>query len=101
MCVRKNISVGISLALIELMIYLKECLGVNIGLLEKLKSEKFFWGGGGVGVLRGARYIYGVRGWFEKKSKNWLVGQVYILGAGKRGDGELGGVPYWLRGGSQ
>lgn len=100
MCVRKNISVGISLALIEPMIYLKECLGVNIGLLEKLKSEKFFWGDG-VGVLRGARYIYGVRGWFEKKSKNWLVGQVYILGAGKRGDGELGGVPYWLRGGSQ
>lgn len=53
-------------------------------------------------------YIYGVRGWFEKKFKNWLVGQVYILGAGKRGDGELGGVrlgrggvPYWLRGGSQ
>lgn len=30
-----------------------------------------------------------------------MVGQVYILGAGKRGDGELGGVPYWLRGGSQ
>lgn len=50
-------------------------------------------------MLRGARYIYGVRGWFEKKSKNWLVDQVYILGAGKRGDGELGGVPYWLRGG--
>lgn len=61
MCVRKNISVGISLALIEPMIYLKECLGVNIGLLEKLKSEKFFLEGWGwVGVLRGARYIYGV-----------------------------------------
>lgn len=72
MCVRKNISVGISLALIEPMIYLKECLGVNIGLLEKLKSEKNF-GGGGVGVLRGARYMYGVRGWFGK-FKNWLVG---------------------------
>lgn len=52
MCVRKNISVGISLALIEPMIYLKECLRVNIGLLEKLKYEKFFWGDG-VGVLRG------------------------------------------------
>lgn len=65
--------------------------GVPRGLLEKLKYEKFFLGGG-VGVLRGARYIYGVRGWFEKKSKNWLVGQVYILGAGKRGDGELGRV---------
>lgn len=77
MCVRKNISVGISLALIEPMIYLKECLGVNIGLLEKLKSEKFFLGGG-VGVLRGASYMYGVRVWFEKKSENWLVGQVCI-----------------------
>lgn len=46
MCVRKNISVGISLALIEPMIYLKECLGVNIGLLEKLKSEKKILGVG-------------------------------------------------------
>lgn len=59
MCVRKNISVGIFLVFIELMIYFKECFGVNIGLLEKLKYEKFFWGDG-VGVLRGARYIYGV-----------------------------------------
>lgn len=58
MCVRKNISVGISLALIELMIYLKECLGVNIGLLEKLKSEKFFLGGWGWGVEGGEVHIW-------------------------------------------
>lgn len=62
MCVRKNISVGISLALIEPMIYLKECLGVNIGLLEKLKSEKFFlegWGWGwGWGVEGGEVHIW-------------------------------------------
>lgn len=57
MCVRKNISVGISLALIEPMIYLKECLGVNIGLLEKLKSEKFFWGWGW-GVEGGEVHIW-------------------------------------------
>lgn len=32
--------------------------------------------------MRGERYIYGVRGWFEKKSKNWLVGWsgIYIRG---------------------
>lgn len=60
MCVRKNISVGISLALIEPMIYLKECPGVNIGLLEKLKSEKFFlegWGWGW-GVEGGEVHIW-------------------------------------------
>lgn len=58
MCVRKNISVGIFLVFIESMIYFKECFGVNIGLLEKLKFEKFFLGGWGWGVEGGEVYIW-------------------------------------------